>query len=238
MPNAESTATRKQLEDIVALDDKRAKGDPFTLTATLRKDVEDDLAALGDTDDDTAPAEGDRAGSSARQRRAFNEIARILRGGHRFIGGLDEDAVSREDRLQVFTTYGWAGGKVGRLDDDTQLLKLARLGVSVGAAEIPTTAWRYPAARVQRLQDQLKIVGDNREKATGGDREMATHLRNTALETARTTALRVRFHYCSATRDADQTPELTKIGFTPRHDPQPTATAATAPVVTPTPGAA
>ena len=34
-----------------------------------------------------------------------------------------------------------------------------------------------------------------------------------------TTLLRIRFHYCSATRDADATPELNRIGYQPRRDP-------------------
>lgn len=54
------------------------------------------------------------------------------------------------------------------------------------------------------------------------------------METAGTTALRVRFYYACASRDADQTPELLKIGFTPRHDPQP-ASPATPPVTPPAP---
>jgi len=34
---------------------------------------------------------------------------------------------------------------------------------------------------------------------------------------------RVRFYYCCASRDADQTTELVRIGFQPRRDPQPAA---------------
>ncbi|MBS0660983.1 MAG: hypothetical protein JSR82_22410 [Verrucomicrobia bacterium] len=35
---------------------------------------------------------------------------------------------------------------------------------------------------------------------------------------AQTTLHRVRFFYCSASRDADQTPELARIGYQPRRE--------------------
>src|SRR5712691_2995445 len=66
---------------------------------------------------------------------------------------------------------------------------------------------------------QLGIVKGNAPTATGGDRQKAIELRNAALEMASTTLLRVRFYYCSASRDADKTPELAKIEFQPRRDP-------------------
>jgi hypothetical protein len=55
--------------------------------------------------------------------------------------------------------------------------------------------------------------------ATGGDRQIATKLRNEALEAARETLAQVRFYYCSASRDTDRTPELATIGFQPRREP-------------------
>ena len=39
-----------------------------------------------------------------------------------------------------------------------------------------------------------------------------------ALALAEMTLLRVRFFYCSATRDGDQTPELARIEYQPRRD--------------------
>ena len=55
--------------------------------------------------------------------------------------------------------------------------------------------------------------------SSGGESEKATKLRNAAMETAKTTLGRVRFHYCSASRDLDKTPELAKLDFQPRRMP-------------------
>lgn len=106
------------------------------------------------------------------------------------------------------------------LDDDDRVLTNARLALGIGEEQVPNPAHRYPAARLQRIQTQLGIAELDQDKATGGDRQSATRLRNTALEMAATTASRVRFYYCCASRDADQTTELARIGFQPRRDPQ------------------
>lgn len=66
---------------------------------------------------------------------------------------------------------------------------------------------------------QLGIVTGSAATATGGDREKAIKVRNAAMERAKTTLGRVRFHYCSASRDADKTPELAKLDFQPRRMP-------------------
>ena len=58
----------------------------------------------------------------------------------------------------------------------------------------------------------------NQPTATGGTAETATNLRNLALELQRSANDRVRFFYCSASDDEDQTPELAKIGMQPRCD--------------------
>jgi hypothetical protein len=55
--------------------------------------------------------------------------------------------------------------------------------------------------------------------ASGGIAKKAIKVRDAALETAKTTLARVRFHYCSASRDADKTPELAKLDFQPRRMP-------------------
>ena len=103
---------------------------------------------------------------------------------------------------------------------DDQVLANARLALGLGAADVPNAAHRYPAVRLQRIETQLGIAEFDQDTATGGNRQGATRLRNTALETEATTASRVRFYYCCASRDADQTTELARIGFQPRRDPQ------------------
>lgn len=222
MANQEAASTQDQLKLSIRVDKKRAADDPFKLPKFLLADATGDLAALVDTDVATAPAEGDRAGASERKRRAFTELARQLRGGQRFIGNIDEDDITEDERTSVFEAYGWKGGKVGHaLDDDSAVLANVRLALSITAEEVPDPKHRYPAARLARIETQLGIIEADQATATGGDRQKATRLRNLALETAATTLARVRFYYCCASRDADQTPELARIGFTPRHDPQP-----------------
>lgn len=93
------------------------------------------------------------------------------------------------------------------------------IALSVGASQIPQAEWRYPQARLDRIVLQLGIVTGSAATATGGDREKAIKVRNAAMERAKTTLGRVRFHYCSASRDADKTPELAKLDFQPRRMP-------------------
>jgi len=99
------------------------------------------------------------------------------------------------------------------------VVSLARTALSVGAGQIPQIEWRYPQPRLDRIILQLGIVTDHAVTATGGDREKALKVRNAALEMAKTTLARVRFYYCSASRDADKTPELAKLDFQPRRMP-------------------
>jgi hypothetical protein len=63
------------------------------------------------------------------------------------------------------------------------------------------------------------IFDANAETATGGNREAAKHVRDAKLTLATTTLSQVCFYYCSASRDTDQTPELSKINSQPRRDP-------------------
>ena len=218
MPTDESQDVSRRLKLVQQIDDKRTKDDPFKLPAQLRSDVNADSASLADTDVSTGSAEGDRASASGARRRALIELERQLKGGYRFITGLDEDTITDEQRLKVFDSYGWKGGEIGRFDD-SRVISLAETALAVGADEISQAEWRYPQARLDRITLQLGIVTGNAATATGGDRQKATDLRDTALEIARTTLLRVRFYYSSASRDADKTPELAKIEFQPRREP-------------------
>lgn len=229
MPTQQSASIEDQLGTILRVDKKRTADDPFKLPKFLRDDVTADLAALSDTDLATSPAEGKRAGASQRQRRAYAELERQLRGGYRFLLGIDEEEITTDERTEALRAYGWVGGKIGNvLADDAGVLANARLALGITAKEVPDAAHRYPDARRARIETQLGIIDADHVTATGGDRVQANRVRNAAMETAGTTALRVRFYYACASRDADQTTELTKIGFTPRHDPQPASAASTA----------
>ena len=97
----------------------------------------------------------------------------------------------------------------------------ARSGSRFGAVkdhEDLHAEWRYPADLVADLVAQLGIFDANTGAATGGGRQGATKTRNTVLDDAGTSLAQVRFYYCSASRDTDQTPELAAIGFQPRRD--------------------
>jgi hypothetical protein len=219
MANEEASEIITRLGTVQSIDTARAAGDPFKLPAFLRADVDADRTALLATDLLTAPAEGARASASGMQKAAFTELVRQLRGGWRYIGAIDETTITEPQRLGVFNAYGWQGGEIGRLDDQERILALARLAASVTAAQAGNAAWLYTAERKARIATQLAIITGAEDLASGAGREMATHVRDTALETARTTLLRVRFYYCCASRDADKTPELARIGYQPRRDP-------------------
>ena len=83
---------------------------------------------------------------------------------------------------------------------------------------ISDPAWRYPAALLTLITNQLAIVNANQPLATGGTAQAATAARDLALGKLQTMNDRIRFFYCSASDDEDQTPELAKIGKQPRRD--------------------
>lgn len=146
MPTQQSASTEDQLGLILRVDKKRAKDDPFKLPKFLLDDVTGDLAALHATDLATTPAEGKRAGASERQRLAYRELERQLRGGYRFLVGIDEDTITPDQRTETLRAYGWAGGKIGDvLKDDAAVLANARLALGITAKEVPDAAHRCPA---------------------------------------------------------------------------------------------
>ena len=220
MPNEESSDLTTRLTTAQTVDTGRAASSPFKLPASLRADLDADLAALKTTDADTAPAEGGRAGAVAARRAAITELVRQHRGGYRGIAAIDETTITEPQRIVVFEAYGWASGEIGRLDEDTRIIALARQAPTVSAADVGGNAtYLYSAARLSRIAAQLAIIDASESVASGADSELATLRRDTALDLAATTLLRIRFLYCSATRDADATPELTRIGYQPRRDP-------------------
>ena len=219
MPMIEASEVITRLTTARNIDTTRGAGDPFKLPASLRTDVDGDLAELVARETDTSPAEGARAGAAGAKRVALDELERQHRGGYRGIAALDEDAITAAARLQVFESYGWPSGEIGEFSD-ARRLALARLAPTISAAEVGGVATRlYTTARLARIAAQLAIIDALESPASGADRETATLRRDTALGLAGTTLLRVRFFYCSATRDADSSPELTRIGYQPRRAP-------------------
>ena len=217
MPNDQSTELARRLNLVITVDDSREVGSTFKLPASLRADVVGDLAVLARLDALTGTAEGARAEASGTLRGAFEELERQLRGGHRFIQALDESVVSESERAGLFETYLWKSGNIGAFDDG-RCLALARQAVKVDSENLAKAEWRYPAVRLARIVAQLGIIEDEAGEATGAGRQGATRARNEAQALGETTLLRVRFFYCSATRDADQSPELARIEYQPRRD--------------------
>ena len=219
MPVIQASEVITRLTTARNIDDTRSAGDPFKLPAGLRADVNGDLAELTARETDTSPAEGARAGAAGARRVALQELERQHRGGYRGIAAIDEDSITAAARLQVFESYGWPAGEIGDFGD-ARTIGLARLAATVTAAEVGGVAARlYTSARLARIAAQLAIIDALDGPATGADRETATLRRDTALGLAGTTLLRVRFLYCSATRDGEATPELTRIGYQPRRAP-------------------
>jgi hypothetical protein len=216
MPNEESLAVLAQMHLITIVDDGRAATDPFKLPAFIRTQFNADRAALEEADADTALTESDRAGGSVAARDALTALEDLNREGFKFIEAIRAKVITDAERLETFTAYGWAGGKLGRFND-ARVLGLSRLAV-LPHDDLPA-AFRYSADLLADMAAQLTIFDAHAEAATGGDREIATRVRNGALDAARTTLARVRFYYCCASRDTDQTPELAKINFQPRRDP-------------------
>lgn len=107
------------------------------------------------------------------------------------------------------------GGNLGRFGD-ARVIGLSRLAVK--DHEALHAEGRYPADLVTDIGAQLGIFDASTGAATGGGRQAATKTRNRVLDDAGVSLAQVRFYYCSASRDTDQTAELAAIGFQPRRD--------------------
>lgn len=213
MENSEAIAIIAQMHLVKSVDSARAAGDVFKLPTFLRSQHDADLAALESADTTTALAEGDRAGGSVAVRAALSRMEVLLKEGYNFIKAIRSSAISEASRLEVFTAYGWAGGKMGRFDD-SRVVSLARLGVTAHPGL--QAAWCYAADLVTDLTAQLAVFDAKAVVSTGGGRESATRAREEKMELAKQTLAQVRFYYCCASRDIDRSPELTKVGFQPR----------------------
>ena len=213
MPNADSLAAIAQMHLIQTVDDARAAGDPFKLPGWLRTQHDTDFAALSDADSHTALTESDRAGGSQTARAALDKLEGLAKDGYNFITAIRSTQITAAQRLQTFTAYGWAAGKLGRFGD-ARVIGLSRLAVQ--PQPDLQLAWKYPADLVADITAQLAIFDANVEDKMLGDRETATKARDTKLALAASSLAQVRFYYCSASRDTDQTPELAKISFQPK----------------------
>ena len=165
--------------------------------------------------------------ASAKVRAALDALANHLRNGFNFVRGIGSYAISAPGRLSVFTAYGWEQGEIGNLSD-ARIEALANQAITATPL-ISDPALRYlvPSTPSPRLRGEgrgegsgfpLAIVNANQSLATGGTAQAATAARDLAQGKLQTMNDRIRFFYCSASDDEDQTPELAKIGKQPRRD--------------------
>ncbi|MBA3961682.1 MAG: hypothetical protein H0X40_07260 [Chthoniobacterales bacterium] len=201
MPNSDSLSVIAQGQLIQTVDTGRAATDRFKMLAADRTLFDSRLADLTQKDNDTALTESNRAGGSGKARDALNQLNVLLRDGYKGIAGIRSSTISDAQRLEVFTAYGWASGKLGELGD-ARVLGLARLALS-SDLNIEKPEWEYAAALKTEIAAQLAIFDANADDRTGGDRMEATKARNTALDLFLTMLSRCRHFLCSASDDID-----------------------------------
>ncbi|MBC8115653.1 MAG: hypothetical protein H7062_14815, partial [Candidatus Saccharimonas sp.] len=217
MPNQQSLEQVELAELTQTVDDGRVAADPFKLPTGLRTLLDARLADLQAKDSATLTSAGGRATASASLRAALDQLQKLLRDGYNFIQGLGSFAITDADRIGLFTAYGWESGLVGDFSD-ARIESLANQAITV-TPTIADATHRYPAALLTLITAQLAIVNTNQPLATGGSAQGATDARDAALVLLQLINARVRFFYCSASNDTDQSPELVKIGRQPRRDP-------------------
>lgn len=214
MPNQQSLGQIDLAELTQSVDDARAAGDPFELPLAIRTLLDTRLADLKTKDAATLTTEGGRATASGNLRAALEQLRVLLRDGYNFIQALGSFAITEAHRLGLFTTYGWESGLVGEFSD-ARIESLANQAIVVTPG-IADPNLRYPAALLALITTQLGIVNANQPVATGGAAQAAIDARDEALDLLRLINARVRFAYCSASDDTDQTAELVSIGRQPR----------------------
>ena len=182
MPNEAVLQQIEIAELIRSVDHDRAATDPFKLVAATRTELDTRLADLKAKDAATPMTEGDRAGASAKVRAALDALANHLRNGFNFVRGIGSYAISAADRLSVFTAYGWEQGEIGPSapGSDARIEALANQAITATPL-ISDPAWRYPAALLTLITNQLAIVNANQPLATGGTAQAATAARDLAL---------------------------------------------------------
>lgn len=151
------------------------------------------------------------------RRETIDALGGLLRDGFNGIKGIKSIKIRESERREIYAAYGWTGGKLGDLDDG-RVLGLARLALKEKPGINPE--WQYDPELIKAIGEQLATLGRHLEDATGSDRVEATRRRNGKLEKVVNVISRVRFYYCSASPETDQSTELLKIGMQPRRDPR------------------
>jgi hypothetical protein len=205
---------------IVQVDDGRAVGDPFKLPADLKTTLTTRLAATKTANAASMTVASTVAGAAGLVVQGYDKLRELLRSGFNGIKAVTSDDATTAQKHAAFTAYGWEGDSIGVLAKDTRVKTLAEQAVAVAAtppAGIPA-ATLYPAMLVTRITNWLGIIAANKPGSEAGNSELAIKARNDSRDPLEKANSRVRFFYCSASDDLDQTKELANIGMQPRRD--------------------
>ncbi len=225
MQRRASALSLDQARMILTVDDSRSVDDDFKLSPRLRALVEDRRATLEQAESNLRLISGSRVNAAAQLRESKKMLAGLLKDGYNHLRAIPSFEIDTEARLGAFVTYGWEGGKMGKLADESYLLTLARQGLAVTGDVQPERA-RYPQTLLLRLQAELQTYTDASAIAQLGTRQQATRLRDKAMEALEKALMRVRHFYCQASDETDKSAELARIGYQPRRSSGQRSTAA------------
>lgn len=202
-------------ELILQVDNARGGSDPYNIAGPLRNLVQTRLTDAVQKYSIGMMAAGSEVGASERVREALDKLRSALRNGYHYIKGLPDEEITTADRMTAFESYGWERGLIGDLESPARVEALAdqAMGAASGLA-----FGRYPFTIRNRIAQWLDVLESNQAIADGGDRQTLFDARDAAGELLHKTNSRVRFFYCQASDELDQTPELAKIGYQPRRD--------------------
>lgn len=203
-------------ELIIQVNAERSFYDPFRLNPSLDDLITTREGAAKVANSAALMGAGDQTGAQDRVVQAREKLAELLRNGFAYLKGLPALDVPVADVNDALESYGWERGLLGDLASPLRIEALAAQAASATPGLDP--AVRYPAALLSRIANWLGILRANKSIAGGGTVSDVVNDKDAAREALLAAIGRVRFYYCSASDERDQTPELAKIGLQPRRD--------------------
>ncbi len=206
----------EKAELILAVDATRLPPSRFKLLLADRTELIARLAASKASNTATLSTGGTQITAQGTMRAGFDLLGARLRDGFNFIKAIPGYEITEPERDGLFTTYGWESGVIGDLPD-ARVEFLANQAITV-TPTVVNPAWRYSDNLLTHITTQLGIVNANQPLVQGGTINASFDLRDLDSAKLKTMNDRVRFFYCSASDEKDQTSELGKIGFAPRQN--------------------
>lgn len=203
-------------ELIIQVNDSRSFYDPFRLNDSLSDLITARTGTAKVMNSAVLMAAGDQAGARDRMVEAREKLVELERNGHSYLKGLPAQDVPVSEVNDALESYGWERGLIGDLVSPLRIEALAEQAASATPGLDP--AVRYPAALLSRIANWLGILLANKAIAGGGTVSDVVNEKDAAREALLAAIGRVRYYYCSASDERDQTPELAKIGLQPRRD--------------------